>query len=260
MIRPIDTRAHRHGLTIVEVIVVTGVVSLVLGLLLPALGRFQTAARQMHCQTNLRQMAIAAQQYTTVWDAYPTALRYEQTEGGAKRIAWDWVTTFDGQLIEPGPLWQLTDHPDRVMQAPGYDSPSNFEGDPYTGYNYNTDYIGGEAETPAFGWSVVRRGVPPHACRRTSETAIFGVGGFSGGANKFMRAPCNPHNRSLSVVYSGGQAFCYAGSTNVAYLDGHVDAVDQPRKGEHAEDALLQQLGYPRNGFLSDAGSAYDPR
>jgi len=252
--------SQQRGLTIVEVLVVTGIVSLLVGLMLPALGRFRTAARQMQGQTNLRQMAIAAQQYATMWNAYPTALRYEQSDDGARRIAWDWVTTFDGQPIEPGPLWQFTDNPDRVMQCPGYSGPANFEGDPYTGYNYNADYVGGEAQAPVFGWDIVRRGLPLNLCRRTSETAMFGIGGFSGGANKFMRCPTNPHDQPMSVVYSGGQAFLYAGSTNVAYVDAHVDAVERPREGQHADDGLLQQLGYPRNGFLSEDESAYDPR
>lgn len=251
---------HRRALTITEVFICIAITALLLGLLLPMIGRMKTAAQQTRCQGNLRQMSIAAHAYAALWNAYPVALRYEQVDGTAHRVAWDWITTFSGQLIGPGPLWQFTDDPDRVMQCPGYHGPSNFAGDPHTGYNYNTDYIGGEAVAPAFGWDVVRRGVAPHACRSASDTALFGVGGFSGGANKFMRAPLNPHDVSPWVAYSGGQALLYSGATNVAWLDGHVKSMTMLHEGRDATDELLAQLGSPRNGFISDDDRAYDPR
>jgi prepilin-type N-terminal cleavage/methylation domain-containing protein/prepilin-type processing-associated H-X9-DG protein len=253
-------RMHRRAFTIVELIVVMGIISVLLGLLLPALSGVKAASRQLLCQSNLRQMGLAAQKYAALWDTYPAAIRYEEVEGEIHVIAWDWVTKLsDGDLISPGPLWGMTDDPNRVMQCPAYFGPSNFEGDPFTGYNYNTSYIGGEAVNQ-IGWEAVRRGVPPHACRRAAQCAIFGCGRYSGGANKFMRAPLSPNGWPLMQIYAGGQAFYYNGQTNVAYIDGHVAAVSQPREGEHATEELLDMLGYPDNGFLSDDDSAYNPR
>ncbi len=249
------------GFTITEVLVTISILSVLVGLLLPAIGSMKTAARQAQCQANLRQMAIAATAYTTIWDAYPAALRYEQVDGVAHRIAWDWVTTFSGQVIGPGALWQFSDNPDRVMQCPGYHGPSNFNGDPHTGYNYNTDYLAGEAAYVEFGWDIVRRGTPPHACRLPSRTAIFGLGGYSGGANKFMRSPDNPNNTDLWSICSGAQARRYGDATNVAYLDGHVQSIELLHDGPGADNEQLRDLlGAPENGFLTNDGSAYDPR
>ena len=68
-------------------------------------------------------------------------------------------------------------------------------------------------------------------------------------------------NIGLGAIYSGGQAFRHAGTTSVAYVDGHVAAVHAPRRGELATPELLETfLGYPDNGFLSDDNAAYDPR
>ncbi|UCD75469.1 MAG: type II secretion system protein [Phycisphaerales bacterium] len=252
---------RRPAFTLVELLVSVAVIGLLMGLLFPALSAVKATARSVESLSNLRQMAIAANKYTTLWDVFPTALRYESVDGVAHRIAWDWVTTFQGQVISPGPLWDLTDNPDRVMQDPEYDGPANFNGDPFTGYNYNTTYIAGEAEYVAFGWDVVRKGVPPHACRRSDRSAIFGCGGWAGGANKFMRAPLNTESGPLEIVYAGGQAFRYRGCTNVAYIDGHVKSVCSPREGDLATEELLTGvMDFPHNGFLSDDDSAYDPR
>jgi prepilin-type N-terminal cleavage/methylation domain-containing protein len=254
---------RRRGFTITELLVVIAITSVLLGFLLPALSSVRVATKQLQCQSNLRQMAIAAQKYASIWQMYPAAIRYEQVDGVVHRVAWDWVTIggSDPQVVSPGPLWEFTGNPDRAMQCPGYDGPSNFDGDPYTGYNYNTDYVGGEAMSAIVGWDIVRPGVPPYACARSDRTAIFGCGGWRGGANKFMRAPLNPNGWPLPQVYSGGQAFHYRGYTNVAYIDTHVASVCRPEKGELHDEALLDEwLGWPENGFLSSDDSAYDPR
>ena len=64
----------------------------------------------------------------------------------------------------------------------------------------------------------------------------------------------------LSMIYAGGQAFRHDGTTNIACLDGHVAAVSRPKKGQSATEPLLQVMGFPKNGFLSDDDTAYDPR
>jgi prepilin-type N-terminal cleavage/methylation domain-containing protein/prepilin-type processing-associated H-X9-DG protein len=250
-----------RAFTLVELMVTVAIISTLLGLLLPALSAVQTSALQMKGQSNLRQMGIAAQQYSALWDAWPTAIRYEEVGGVIHRVAWDWVTVAaTDELVSPGPLWTLTDNPDEVMQCPAYHGPSNSPGDPFTGYNYNTSFIGGESFNQV-GWDNVRRGVPPHACVRASTTAIFGCGGWVGGANKYMRAPTSPNGLPLETIYAGAQAFHYNGSTNVAYIDGHVGSVAQPKTGTYANEQLVDGiLDHPDNGFLSDDASAYDPR
>ncbi|NNF44238.1 MAG: DUF1559 domain-containing protein [Phycisphaerales bacterium] len=253
---------RRHGFTLVETLVVVGLVALLLGLLLPALGRVRAGARTTRCLSQLRQLSLAAQQYASVFSEWPAAVRYERAEGGPlEQVAWDWHTTFDGTLIGPGPLWAFTGDPDAVMQCPDYLGGTNFTADPFTGYDYNTSYIGDEERWAPDGAGEVRRGVRPHACRRSS-CAMFGDGGWAGGTHKFMRAPMGPEGDiAIQTTYSGGQAFRHLGSTNVAHVDGHVSVVGQAARGTRATDALLEGfLGYPGNGFLSDDDRAYDPR
>jgi prepilin-type processing-associated H-X9-DG protein len=249
--------------TIAEVLVIIAIMGLLTGLLLPALSAARTASRQMQCQTNLRQMSIAATHSTALWDAYPTAVRFEDRDGAICRVAWDWVTTITGDLVEPGPLWTFTDNPGCVMQCPGFSGSSNYSGDPYTGYNYNTSYVGAEyIMGPVVDGKItnipVQAGAKPAAVRDPQHTAVFGVGGYSGGANKFMRAPEHPHGTSPWTTYAGGQAFLYNGQTNVAWADAHISAVNAGYEGMYASPALLNILRYPHNGFLSNDDSAYD--
>ncbi len=250
----------RNAFTIVEVLVLLGITAALVGLLAPALSGARAGSRAMRCQANLKQMAAAAQAYAALYDAFPVAIRYDNSAGSFRRVAWDWVTS-GSQVISPGALWGFANNPSEVQQCPDCESTSALGGDPYTGYNYNTTYVGGEATFPQVGWHAVRKGIPPHSCGRGYDCAMFGDGGWKGGANKFMRAPLNSEGLGLGTMYAGGQAFRHRGATSIAFVDGHVGSTRDVFPGAHATDALLSQyMAYPRNGFLSNDDSMYDPR
>lgn len=261
MTTPADRSSCQRGFTIVETLVALGIIALLLGLLAPALSGARASSRQARCLSNLKQMAAAAYAYAAIYDAFPTAIRYDNSSGTMRRIAWDWVVDSSNRMVSPGPLWSFSTNPGEVQQCPDFNGASTSTGDPFTGYNYNTTYIGGEASFPQVGWARVRKGIAPHACSRAATCAMFGDGGWKNGANKFMRAPLNSENVGLGAVYAGGQAFRHRGCTCLAYVDGHVGSTRDAFRGLRATDALLSQtMGYPRNGFLSEDDSAYDPR
>src|SRR4051812_14150210 len=218
-----EYRERSPGFTLVELLVVIGIIALLLGLLLPALSSARESSKAVTCLSNLRQIVSAASAYVTANEGrYPVA-QWTSTDGGrVVSYAWDLTTvTEPGQpaRVVPGLIWGGGDLT-RVQQCPSYEGRSNTTADPYTGYNYNTSYIGhgqGEAvEAPARASAV----------RKPSETAIFGDGQYTAGANKYMRAPFpNPGDADFPSRFAGTQGFRHRGKTNVAFCDGHAEAL-----------------------------------
>jgi prepilin-type processing-associated H-X9-DG protein len=91
--------------------------------------------------------------------------------------------------------------------------------------------------------------------RRPAETALFGDAEYSGGANRYMRAPFFAPGEPAVARFAGTQGFRHRGRTNVAFCDGHVDSL----KGRFTDTIPSDQSKIaPRTGFLSRDNSAYD--
>ena len=62
------SRRIRSGFTLIELSVVTAVVSVLVGLLLPAVQNAREAARRMDCLSHLHQIGLGVQQYFDDWN------------------------------------------------------------------------------------------------------------------------------------------------------------------------------------------------
>jgi len=56
--------ADRRGFTMIEMLVVMTIIAMLMGLLLPALGRAQEEARKTQCRSNMRQLGMAIKMYS----------------------------------------------------------------------------------------------------------------------------------------------------------------------------------------------------
>ena len=84
-----------RGFTLVELLVVISIIALLIGILLPALGRSREVAKTTICMSNLKQMGIAGYSYAADFDGFPpddsllgnTAMRLgAQVDGGVNPI------------------------------------------------------------------------------------------------------------------------------------------------------------------------------
>lgn len=254
-----------YGLSLVEILVVISILALSISMLLPSLNTTRQQAKRILCFNNLRQMVISANTYSTFYDDhYPIAYQTERINSIPHYLAWDfntwkeWSESEPIEHVEPGLLW-MGKTIDKIQQCPVFQGSANWFVDPFTGYNYNISYIGlNETVNPMDSAKITEVQSP-------TETAIFGDGEYTIGANKFMRAPfSNPRDASFSDTgrYAGVQGFRHLHTTNVAFCDGHVHSQKEiyTNTNQAGREILEQynQVNDNKIGFLSIDNRLYD--
>ncbi len=240
----------KTGFTIIELLVVLALFALTAAIGAAALRYAIEEGRRSACLNNLRQMVTAAYLYAANHDGrFPPGMAYEQDGNRVTLHAWDFSTSRDWdtgtQQVKPGLLWQGAGDL-RVQQCPSFCGESNWDGDPYTGYNYNVSYVGhGMGET-------ITTPIRTSEIRNPSNCVLFGDGEWAGGANKFMRSPRTaPGDAAFSGRYAGTQGFRHRGYSNVAFADGRAESRRDRHEGPYGN--LPDHIG-----FLSDDNSLYD--
>lgn len=79
-------RSKRQGLTILELLVTSGILSLLIALLLPAVMSAREAARRLECTNHLRQIGLALHQYHDVHACLPAA--WQNDPKGLSSYGW----------------------------------------------------------------------------------------------------------------------------------------------------------------------------
>lgn len=249
---------NKKAFTLLELLVVLACIALLTVILLPSLREARAQGQSVLCLSKLRQCSIAASGYTACYDGfYPMSYQTENTPDFSRMQirAWDYITTTEWRggkshvSISPGILWQSGDSQE-IQQCPSFRGSSNAGAEPFTGYNYNTSYIGhGSGES-------IPEPARYNQVKNPAQTALFGDGQYAEGANKFMRAPwANPGDLSFSGRHAGTQGFRHRRKTNVAFCDGHAEAAKDRFTQTYPEDKAMIAEG---TGFLSPDNRLYD--
>lgn len=182
------------GFTLVELLVVMGIVAILCGVFLPVVGRSRERAQALACQSNLRQIGLAMRLYLDDHRTYPPAYLDSTCR---------WM-----DLLKP-----YLDKKTSVYQCPADDRriPVQWDAEIVLSYGLNVFRFGNEGHC---FWYLVRSDAVP----RPADTILVADGTpgkyYTGGGATF-REPVP------DVAYR------HAGAFNALLCDGHVESFKQ---------------------------------
>ncbi len=102
--------AKRQGFTLVELLVVIAIIGILIALLLPAVQAAREASRRMKCTNNLKQIALSAHNFHSVYKRFPLGSGHTGPLGddGYATQHFDWMARIL-PYIEGGNVWSSID-------------------------------------------------------------------------------------------------------------------------------------------------------
>jgi prepilin-type N-terminal cleavage/methylation domain-containing protein/prepilin-type processing-associated H-X9-DG protein len=199
---------RRCGFTLIEILVVIGIIALLSALLLSVFSRVREKGRATQCQSNLHQLGLAFQQYTADNGRFPSWYNAYMPSNPlpSKHPGLSW-----GRRVEP----YVKDV--RLFQCPSANSSTDPEpmwagnGDGYSDYNYNLG-LSGKADSRV---------------TKASEVIML----FDGGSGP---AYLSSLNDTTDVAPSGG-GDRHSGGFHAVFVDGHTKWVTRQSADAYTE-------------------------
>ncbi|MCE5218248.1 DUF1559 domain-containing protein [bacterium] len=209
-------RARRTGFTLIELLVVIAIIAILAAILFPVFARAREKARQSACQSNLKQLGIAAQMYAQDYDEFMvTGWLMSNNQNG---------TTWADLLMPYNKSIQILDCPSSGMKvnlisATWGGQTLNREG---LSYAINTVYWGGHAGSATgpianrpTGLNMARIMAPAETVLLNDFYGHYETSGQYDPPSYYTAVPIN------AAVYRHNE------QSNVLFCDGHVKSMNQ---------------------------------
>ena len=150
-------RNRRAGFTLVEILVVLGIIAVLIGILLPVISRSREQARTLVCASNLRQLYQAEVLYCNMFNGY--VIPAEAASGSSTQFWWWGINTlgvaygFNNSYTTAAQKTQILQTIAKMLKCPSIER-EPLTNIPYTGdYTYNDnlgDIRGQDPNNPSY--------------------------------------------------------------------------------------------------------------